>query len=199
MPKKALAGCSISLFGRNPNWEHKQQAKVGGWLGNLSGELVSWGPTTTHLIVSKKRWTEHPKPTILQQALDEKATGRDLKVVSFDWLEDCLNSQSRKREVPYEWEKRDADTAKLGAKGKKTAEAKGGPSMLSEVFHESTAQYVDPLEKEKLNAKLERERAREKEEKEEAVRKRKEQTSLFGQGARKAKKILLTGMIPQIL
>lgn len=127
---------------------------------------------------------------MLRNALEEKAKGRDLKIVSFDWLEDCLNSQSKKREVPYEWEKRDA------GKGKKAAEkTKSAPGMLSEVFHESTDQYVDPLEKQKLDEKLDRDRAREKEEKkkDDLARKRKEQTSLFAQGAKKAKKVLLTG------
>ena len=198
MPKKALAGCTISLFGRNPNWESKQQAKVGQWLANISGKLSgNLSPATTHLIVSKKRWTENPKPALLQQALDEKANGRELRIVSFDWLEDCLNSQSKKREVPYEWEKRDADAAKLAAKGKKAEKAKSVPGIMSEVFHESTEQYVDPIEKQRLDAKLDRDQAREKEEKDEILRKRKEQMSLFGQGARKAKKMLLTGKSSQ--
>lgn len=205
MVKKVLAGCTISLFGRNPAWKGDQHNKVAGWLNNLSGKLnTSFGPNTTHLIVSKKRWDEDPKPAVLQKALDEMARGRDLKIVTFEWLEDTLNAQSRKREGPYEFVRMEEAAAKVSAKNKKAAEkeekraAKSVPGILSEVFHESTAKFVDPIEKEKLDRKLEREkeerRARDMEAKEEKVRRRKEQAKIFARGANKARSHLMSGV-----
>ena len=204
MVRRALQGCTISIFGRNPTWNNDKHNKLSGWLGHLSGKLVNkFSDGVTHLVVSQRRWTEDPKPGVLIQALQEKANGRDLKIVTFDWLEDCLNSQSRKREAPYEWERRDAEAAKITAKKQKAADkeekakAKSVPGIMSEVFHESTEQYVDPEEKERLDRQLARERElakeREQAEKEERMKRRREQAKIFGRGAKKARNELLSG------
>lgn len=204
MVRKALAGCTVSVLGRNPAWNNDQHKKITQWLSHLSGRFSSqYEASVTHFIVSKKRWAEDPKPKPVRDALDKG----DVKIVTFEWLEDCLTSQSKKREAPYEWVNIDVQAAKLSAKGRKAAEkaatraehgkAKSLPGIMSEVFHESTEQFVDPQQKEKLEQNLERERQERKEremrEKEETIRRRKEQAHLFGAGAKKAKSILLTG------
>lgn len=199
-PKRALMGCNITLFGRNPSWDHATQSKAGNWLAHLSGRLVSFGDNTTHLIVSKKRWTEDPKPAILQKAL----ANPNIKILTFDWMEDCLNSQSRKREQPYEWAEIEAAAAKVKAKSKKQLEkeekkkaANSVPGMMSEVFHESTQPFVDPVEARKLEKQLEREREeqkkREQEAKEEKIKRKKEQAMIFGRGAMRARNVALSG------
>lgn len=201
MPKKALSGCTISLFGRSPAWDNDKQKKVPQWLANLSGKFTqSFSDSTTHLVVSRKRWREEPRPAPLQKALDEKAKGRDLKIVTFDWLEDCLTLQSRKREAPYEWEKRDAEDAKLTAKAAKATQkgtAKSVPGIMSEMFHESTEQYVDPEDRAKMERQLEKEReiskAKELEAKEDRIRRQKEQAKIFARGAKKARNEALSG------
>lgn len=197
MVRKALQGCTISLFGTNPNWDASKQDKVSQWLTHLSGKYSSkFGSQVTHLVVSEKRWREDPRPAVLRQALEEKTKGRDLKIVNFDWLEDTLNAQSKKKETNYEWTKRDADAAKAQAKKDKAA-GKGGaksvPGMMREVFEESTEQFVDPAEKRKLDRQLEEERERQRLEKEERMRRRREQAKLFGRGSQKAKNQILSG------
>lgn len=194
-PKRALQGCHISIYGQNPSWDRKTHSnKLSGWLSHLSGRLTSFSEQTTHLVVSKKRWTENPKPPVVETALQAKSQGRDIKIVTFDWLEDCLNSQSRKREVPYEWEVRDAQDAKRNGKAPKP---KSAPGIMAEMFHESTEGFVDPEEKRKLEKQLEKEReirkAKEQEEREEIIRQRKEKNKLFARGAKKAKDQLMTG------
>lgn len=195
MPKKALSGCTIALFGRNPNWSGIEQSnKVSGWLSHLSGRLESkFSSSTTHLIVSKKRWDEQSRPAVLEDALRAKAGGsQDLKILTFEWLEDCLNSQSRKREGPYEWEKRASS-----GKGKKAQpRAKSVPGMMQEVFEEATEGFVDKQEKRKLDKLLEKEREEKKtielEEREARTKRKKEQMRIFGQGAKKARNELLS-------
>ncbi|TKA75357.1 hypothetical protein B0A49_03328 [Cryomyces minteri] len=64
---------------------------------------------TTHLICSKAHWGK--QVAAVKKALSHK----DIKVVSYDWLEDTLHSRSHKRETAYLWKVLDRTALKKRA------------------------------------------------------------------------------------
>ena len=162
MPKKVLAGCRIMFLGQNPSWSRDRQNKqVPGWLRHLSAQVTTTlSPSTTHLVVSSKRWYERPRSNVLETAMRMVADGSDLKIVSFDWVDDCVNSSNKKREGIYLWEKVDAGERIKEAKAARIKEkeaAKTVPGLLAEVFEESTRDHADPVEARKMAKRLQRE------------------------------------------
>lgn len=162
MPKRAMAGCVITPVGQHTSWDRdKQVNKLPRWLSHLSGQHRStFSPATTHLVVSTKQWRAQPQNNVIKRALELNAEGGNIHILTFDWLEDSLNAQTKKREGPYSWEKLDAGVRKLEEKATKAREkeaakeAKSVPGILAEVFEESTSPFVNPVEKKKVEQKL---------------------------------------------
>ncbi|KAI9723852.1 MAG: hypothetical protein M1828_004102 [Chrysothrix sp. TS-e1954] len=93
MPK-TLAGNVIAVtgdFGKTRNLNNIRR-----WIEAHHGTFASsMKPDVTHLICSKEHWRSKTKA--VQQALTDK----HIKIVTFDWLEDSLQSGRRKPPSPY--------------------------------------------------------------------------------------------------
>jgi hypothetical protein len=98
--------------------------------GNYVGGRIS--PEVTHLICSMDHWrkrsTTGMQPSFLQYTLLLKLVVvvsalrfSMIKIVTYDWLEDCLQARRRKREGPYLLEK----VAKKIAKERRGAKRDG--------------------------------------------------------------------------
>lgn len=178
----------------------KHQKNVSGCIAAAGGSYESHvTDRTTHVVASEKAWKR--KDANVAKALDLNANGgRDIKIVSFDWLEDTATNKSRKKEGPYLWEKLDASLQKRDAahrREEKAKEPKSHVGMLKEVFDESTEKYVDERTRKKLDKQLElQKRAEQEVDEEEAKRERREakkKAEAFGKGAKKARNELFTG------
>ena len=196
---RALQKCNIAVTGQYREYPY---AKVSGWISNLGGNAsTSVNKATTHLVATEKAWKR--QDANVQKALRLiKEEDIDIKIVSFDWLEDSVYNKSKKREGPYLWQKLDASSAKKDA-AKKREERANQPrrdhvGMMAEVFQESTEGFVDPKEARKVQKEIEEERRvkkhmDEEEKKEKKEEERRKKAALFGHGAKKARNDIFTG------
>ena len=188
---KFLAKCTIVPVGSNSNWK---TADVDRWISNAGGKMENkLSKETTHLVVDGK--TRKKDPSILQKAIEMKNKGYDIKIVSYDWLEDSLNNKSKKQAGPYLWSK--LDKANVTETATAPKEARGHVGMLTEVFKDSTDKYVTEAERKKLDKEIEHAKRVKKQmehEEKEAARKKKEEAALFRQGANKARNEIFSGM-----
>ncbi|KAK4994628.1 hypothetical protein LTR66_005379 [Elasticomyces elasticus] len=90
------------------------------WITNAGGEFnTRLTASTTHLICTQAVW--QGQNATVQAALARK----EIKVVSFDWLEDSLARKSKRSEKPYLWQNIDAAALKQRkTKEKAQAQAK---------------------------------------------------------------------------
>ena len=201
---RALLKCHIAVAGQYREYPY---GKVSNWISNLGGSAsMSVNSNTTHVVATEKAWKR--KDAAVANALKLIEQGEaDIKIVSFDWLEDSVNNKTRKREGPYLWTKLDSTVAKQDAaraREEKAKKAKGHAGMMAEVLQASTEQYVDPRQAKALQKQIEREkRAKEQEEAEEREAKKEEEpkkkAEAFGRGAKKARNDLFTGKFGQHL
>ena len=198
---RALQRCYIAVAGQYR--VEKYQKNVTGWISGHGGSSQSQiDNRTTHVMASEKAWRR--KDPLVAKALElNRDEGRDIKIVSFDWLEDSVNNKTKKKEGPYLWEKLDASLQKRDAaqkradKANEPKEQKSHVGMLKEVFDESTEKFVSDKERKRVDRQIEEEvRARkaiEEEEKKERAEERKKKAEVFGRGAKKARNEIFTG------
>lgn len=207
---RIFAKCYITNVGYYQEWTPNNiSTRVNSNGGHYQQKISN---ETTHLVVTPKAWKA--QGTVVKHALElNRDSGRDIKIVSFDWLDDSWNNENRKNETPYQWEKLDPkskdpkgnDEPKKvqKANGKQTKEVEGPKSyvgMMAEVFQESTDKFVDATEKKRIEKQIEsarRVRAEmEKEEREERELKDKEKektAATFQKGAKKARNDIFSG------
>lgn len=201
---RILLKCWITPVGTYKSWTANQ---LGNWIGNNGGHLQSKiTDDTTHLVVHDKAWKS--QAILVKQALAlNKEEGRDIKIVSYDWLEDSFNNKSKKREGPYLWEKLDKlNVVKQKKAAKDAAKVTEGPKdhvgLMAEMFDDATKDFVDEKTKRQLERSAEDQRRREREDKEEEKREkaearkeeREKQAKAFGKGAKKARNEIFSGM-----
>ena len=198
---RALLKCKIAVAGQYREYGY---GKVSGWINNLGGSAsASVNKDTTHVVATEKAWKR--KDAAVAQAIKLNEQGEaDIKIVSFDWLEDSVNNKTKKREGPYLWTKLDGTVAKhdaARARAEKAKKPKGHVGMMAEVFQQSTEQYVDPRQAKEVERQIKRDqKAREAQEEDERQEKkakkeqeRKKAADAFGRGAKKAKNEIFTG------
>ena len=196
---RALIKCNIAIAGQYREYPY---AKVSGWITNLGGNpSTSVNEKTTHVVASEKAWKrQDASVTKALKLIQEDEV--DIKIVSYDWLEDSVNNKSKKREGPYLWQKLDGLSAKKDAARKREQKAKeprkGHVGMMADVFQESTEKFVDPKEARKVEQQIEEERRvkkhlEEEEKKEKKEEERRKKAALFGHGAKRARNDLFTG------
>ena len=157
---KPLAGCNIAVAGQYKDYP---ASKVGGWITGVGGRVeAKISKTTTHLVASGRAWERQDALIKAALKLNLDADEACVKIVSFDWLEDCLVNKSKKREGPYLWEKLDSSSKKkvasAGAGRKKKGNEDGARNeagMLVEVLEGGTESYVDPREKKRIDRQIE--------------------------------------------
>ena len=161
--------------------------------------------STTHVVASEKAWGRKDNAVATALKLNEEQDC-DIKIVSFDWLEDSVNNKTRKREGPYLWEKLDASAAKRSAAKKRAdgaEEKRGHVGMMAKVFQESTDAFVSERELKRVEKQIQAEkRVREEmeaEDKRERDEERKKTAELFGRGAKKARHEMFTGELNNML
>ena len=173
---------------------NRRPDQLRGWITQAGGEykttLVS---STTHLVVSEANWKK--QGNAVQEALARK----EVKVVTYDWLEDSLLSGRKKSEGQYQWDKIHKDVIKkrkqkekLEAKQKKQAEKqaeKKSGNLTVEALKSHTAFYADSQEKPAVKSAGKKSRA---------TKKSKTSTRCKGEddfikGAKAAKQDLLSG------
>ena len=211
---RSLKGCYITPVGSFKDWT---APKISQWINHSGGiSNTSISHNTTHLVVRTEAWkayvaaTENGKEpvgqaAIVQQGMKLKEDGKDIKIVSFDWLEDSLRNKTKKPETTFLWEKLEKADATPRKKAAKDVEPRGHTSLLKEVFQKSTDEYVTKQEKAKLDKEIERrERAakemekalknqeREEEEKKKAEKRLKNAAS-FKNGVKKARNEIFSG------
>lgn len=194
---RALAKCNIAVAGQYHDYPY---SKVSGWIDNLGGSAsTSVSTSTTHVVATEKAWKR--KDRAVKEALklieDDEA---DIRIVSFDWLEDSVNNRTKKREGPYLWQKLDATVVKhdaAKAREQKAKKSKGHVGMMAEAFQDGTEKWVDPKEARQVERQIaEEQRVRatmEEEEKREKEAERKELAEDFKRKAKKAKNEIFTG------
>ena len=186
--------CYIATAG-----SYKDQEKVGGWVRNLGGHLESRiTEDTTHVVVSEKGWKN--QVAFVKEALDlNEDEDRDVKIVSYDWLEDSANERTKKREDPFLWERLDKASLERWKKARREEGRDDGGEekmshvgMIAEVFHESTDKFLDEKEKGRIDKKIKEDRKiRAEMEAEEKAEKRK-LANTFQKGAKKARSELIS-------
>ena len=194
---RALAKCHIVIAG---SYKEYPAAKVSGWIANLGGSVQTRpNENTTHVVASVNAWNRKDASIQKAQELNEERATRDvIKIVSFDWLVDCADNKTKKREGPYLCEKlyvsaSKRDAAKKRQEGADGKEKKGHVGMMAEVFQESTEGFVDDRERKRVEKQIETEkRVREEMEREERDDQRKKTAELFGKGAKKARNEIFT-------
>lgn len=117
------------------------------WIQHHGGKFATEiNQETTHLICTVEHWKR--KVVAVKQAIRHKG----VKIVTYDWLEDCLHQKTHKRETPYlletvvkdnrkkkherkekEWKatKKDVREFEKGAKAAEAALGSGGSSADS--------------------------------------------------------------------
>jgi hypothetical protein len=195
---RALLKCNITIAGQYREYGY---SKLNGWISNLGGNTsTSVTTSTTHLVATEKAWRR--KDAAVKNALRLNKEGEaDIKIVSFDWLEDSVNNKTKKREGPYLWEIFDATLTKRDAAKaceQKTKRRKDHVGMMAEVFEESTKDYVDPKEAREFERHIEKEKRVQAAMKDEKKRLEKEQKRLkhaerFKRGVKKARNEIFSG------
>lgn len=195
---RALLKCNIAIAGQYREYGYD---KVSGWIHNLGGSATrTVTKATTHIVATEKAWKRKDAAVATAQQLNEQG-GVEIKIVSFDWLEDSVNNKTKKREGPYLWTKLDGTVAKqeaARARQEKAKKAKSHVGMMAEVLQEGTEQYVDPRQEKATRKQIEREeRARKQLEEEGKAEKREEEikkkAEAFKHGAKKARNDIFTG------
>ncbi|KAM3419108.1 hypothetical protein BST61_g5056 [Cercospora zeina] len=192
MPYKALTDCVIVTAGSGEkDWNTNQ---VSMWIKEASGTFErAVTDNTTHLVVTKKLWDI--KGMIVQEAIRRQQQGQQINIVSFDWLDDCFGSRSKKKEKAYRFSIKDSSANS----GKGDAGPRSHTGLLKELYLENTeltpAQQKLNEKKQAMEETLAKERAAEKEEERRRhMDKNHSLTELghiFKKGARKANAILL--------
>ena len=195
---KSLNKCYIVIAGQYR--VDKYQNNVPGWIQSAGGRTQSQvDDNTTHVLASEKAWKRKDGAVTKALKLNQEE-GRDIKIVSFDWLEDCANNRSKKKEGPYLWEKlnnspQKRDNAHKRAEEAKENEPRNHVGMMKQVFDESTEQFVDENARKRVEREIEKEgevrKAIEDDEKREREE-RKKKAQVFGRGAKKARNEMFT-------
>lgn len=212
MGKKTFDKCYISNAGHDSSWKPNHmgtriRANGGVYVGNKIEAK------TTHLVVTPKAWKAQKGP--VKQALElNRDTDRDIKIVSFDWLDDTWRNEKKNNATfPYEWTKLDpkANSTSNGedrprktqenASRKSSKENEGPKShvgMVAEAFYDSTDRFVDEKSKKEMDKKIEQHRRVQKsmEEEEKAAKKAEEAkkaAASFQKGAKQARNDTFSG------
>ena len=148
--ERALAGCNIFLLGTQQKDKDWTPQSISTGVSNLSGRVASqFDESVTHVVVHERYWKMLHDPQgnktaqQVQQALQLKKAGRDLKIVNYDWLEDSIHSSSKKHEDAYLWDKHEEAERAGGRPG-------GSANQMRILLEESTAPFVDQGEKKKM-------------------------------------------------
>ena len=197
---RALAKCHVAVAGQYREYPY---AKVSGWISNLGGNAsTTVTMSTTHVVATDKAW-KRKDPAVAAALKSNEEDDADIKIVNFDWLEDSVNTRSKKRENPYLWEKLDAaitkqNAAKLREEKANAKKHKRHVGLMAELFDDSTDMFVDPKEKRRIQKQIEEERRVKESLAEEALqekkeRERRERAEIMGHGAKKARNDIFTG------
>jgi hypothetical protein len=200
MPRGALNKCSIAIIGKHP--EHPLE-DIRRWVVRAEGKLSNKiNEDTTHLVVDEKNWKEQSRT--VRAALNLRAQGCDIKIITFEWLEDSLRTATRKKEGQYLWERGTKPKPTAGKKAaKNTSNRKSGEprthaGLIVEVFQEYTDPFIDRREVEEVERRIaEEKRIREQIEKEERKvdDEKAKQAMLFSKAARKARNEIFSGKL----
>lgn len=181
-------------------WSKENVAK---WITGAGGRpLTKVTDETTHLVCSDKQYRQHA------ETLAERYT-QPIKIVSPDWLEDALDHQRKPAEGSYLWAKVGKATKHAAEKARRALERadedatrpQSTQGMVSDLFNESTEQFVDEGTRAKIAKDAEKQRKedieqarQEREEKEAEKRKRREEVkAVFAKGAKKARNEIFSG------
>lgn len=192
MVHSALNGCYIVALGSfSAEWNQQNIKK---WVVRASGQVEPRvTDNTTHLVTTTKEWER--KGTVVQDATKRIADGQELYIVSYDWLDDCLQSKSRKREKKYRIFDGKGDRTGAGGAADEPRSAAGLMKQLYEESTELTPAAKKNLEQQQAVAQ-ELERAKEAEKMkmfQETRMSLPEQALVFKKGAQKGKQLLLSG------
>ena len=194
-----LKGCGISHIGYDKEWTPNTiSSRVSANGGSFQGDRIR--NKTTHLVVTPKAWKA--QGPIIREALSLNQEGnREIKIVSFDWLEDSWRN-GLKSTRPYEWLRLNTKVNNGGETGQPTkapeAETpKSTVGMMAGVLEESTDRFLDASDKKRIAREVETTRRIQQEiENERLEEKKKEiekQAYAYQKGAKKARNEIFTG------
>lgn len=196
MGGKALSKCYIFVSFPVSSWDKEKWSKdkVKQWIENAGGKLQKEfvEATTTHVVVDEKAWNN--QILVVQRAREANEGGQAVKIVSPDWLENCLSDQKKHPVGTYLWEKLEMARAKSKGKAKlrQAVEGEDGndeeapqshQALIGEVFEESTGQFLSERDRRILEAqqageeKMRREREEAEQQKKEQEKRALEQKS----------------------
>lgn len=173
------------------DWNTNQ---ISQWIKEASGTFErAVTDSTTHLVITKKLWDTGGM--IAQEAIRRQRLGQNISIVSFDWLDHCFTTKSKKKEKAYKFLAKDL----TASGGKEDVGPRSHTGLLKELYLENTeltpAQQKLNEKKQAMEEALAKERAAEKE----AMRQQHLDKShsltelghIFKRGAKKASAILL--------
>jgi len=191
--------CVISHIGYDKEWKPNSiGSRVIANGGLFQNERIT--EKTTHLVVTPKAWKAQG-PAVKEALCLNKEGNRDIKIVSFDWLEDSWRN-GLKSTRPYEWLRLDAKARNGGKTGQPTQTPdsetpKGTVGIMAEVLEESTDKFLDASDKKRIAREVETTRRVQQEmENERLEEKKKEiekQAYAYQKGAKKARNEIFTG------
>ena len=210
--KRTFDKCYISNAGYDSSWSPALiSTRVNANGGHYTGTTVT--SKTTHVVATPKAWKG--QTGAVKQALEQnRDTHRDIKIVSFDWLDDTWRNEKKNNATfPYEWTKLDPKSNTIskgedepgntqkkasGKASKEKGEPKSHAGMVAEAFYESTDQFVDEKTKKDMERKIDQQRRVQKtiEEEERAAKKAEEAkkaAASFQKGAKKARNDTFSG------
>lgn len=199
--RKVLANANIFFAGIN-NADLKSASP---WINNLGGRTSSnMNSHVTHVVCSEAAWyADHHK--VLAKAFDEddkRSKGNEIKFVSFQWIEDCATTKSKKSEGPYRCEriwasKKAHSAAGANADGKVPREPRAHKGMVTDMIAEQTEKHLDERSRKEIEdairQKDKRERIEEAARLEEERAQRRKTAETFSRGAKKARNDIFSG------
>lgn len=190
------------------------------WIENAGGHVAFkefLSEQTTHVVMDEDTWIE--QGPFVQQILKAEVKdtserkGRSIHIVSFDWLQECLDKRIKRGESAFKWKNlaggvlKDAQrSAKQQAREDKQPGNTQG--LMAQAFLDSTDKFVDAGEKRRIEKRKRQEAADRAEELEEEKRQfelhRKkmsvpEQAAVFRKGAKKARNDILSGKFQKVI
>lgn len=214
MAPGSLKECHIVVLGGTSFRADYTPSNLKKWIESAGGHVAfkeKLTEQTTHVVMSEDAWLDQGPfvQEILQSEIknapEQKA--RVINIVSYEWLQECLDTRTKKGESGYKWKNLAKDVLKnAGRASKQQAKERKQPGntqgLVAEAFLDATEEFVDAGEQKRIIKRKRQEaldRAEEEEDEKrqfEIYRKKMsvpEQAAVFRKGAKRARNDILSG------
>jgi hypothetical protein len=201
-----LKGCHIVALGQyKVEWAPSSVKK---WV-DFAGGHVSFKPKvteeTTHVVLTEKEW--QGQSPFVQDVIEVKNGGQNIHIVSWEWLEECLEKRAKRSETRFSWESMDKKSIKASdQEAKRLSKMEKQPrttqGLMAQTFLQTTEAYITDHDRKKIAQQQEKDEQARQEAEEEKRQQFKihrermsvpEQAAIFQKSAKRARVEILSG------